>query len=448
MNYAALRAVYEECRRPTSHVKESAPPADSELVWQARWFSGECGRTFSTLDGRKVQIISFGVWNREAGPDFRQVQIDIDGHRHHGCLEVDLEASGWEDHHHATNPAYEKVVLHVIVRRPARRTFSRTATHREVPQVCLADHPAGSAEWSGFAAARPGRCSGTLRDLPADQLESLLRVAAQRRLEQKAARLASAIEARGADAAAYEALAITLGYKNNKLPFQLLAQRVPQNLAASSTGEALLFGLAGFLEKPQPPRDLAREEMGALWHDWWKLRAGYSHLVLPREAWNFSGQRPANHPVRRLGALAIIARQWKEISTALQRGDFSLVSATLAALSHPFWSHHTSFTSTTSATPIALLGPDRIREIFVNLALPLAWLQGSLPDWHHLPSGPANATLRVVAARLFHGETPATLPRKAYVQQGLLQIYQDFCLREPDDCRTCRFPALISRLTA
>lgn len=448
MNDAALRTVYEECRRPASRVRETAPPTDNELVWQARWFSGECGRTFTTLDGREVQIISFGEWNREAGPDFRQVQIDIDGHRHHGCLEVDLEASGWEVHHHATNPAYENVVLHVIVHRSARRTFSRTATHREVPQVCLADHPAGSAEWSGFAAARPGRCSATLRDLPADQLESLLRVAAQRRLEQKAVRLATAIEARGFDAAVYEALAVTLGYKNNKLPFQLLAQRVPQKLAASSTGEALLFGLAGFLEKPQPPRDLAREEMGALWQDWWKLRAGYAHLVLPREAWHLAGQRPANHPVRRLGALAIIAQQWKKISTALQSGDFLQVTATLATIAHPFWSHHTSFTSPTSDAPIALLGTDRIREIFINLGLPLAWIQGSLPDWHHLPAGPSNSSLRIVVARIFQGKTPAHLPRKAFVQQGLLQIYQDFCLREPDDCRTCRFTNLISRLIA
>jgi hypothetical protein len=448
MNVTSLRAVYEECRRPASLVSESAPSADRELVWQARWFSGECGRSFTTLDGGQVQIISFGEWNREAGPDFRLVQIEIDGHRHRGCLEVDLEASGWEDHHHATNPAYENVVLHVIVHRPARRTFSRTATHREVTQVCLADHPASSAEWSGLAPARPGRCSGTLRELPADQLESLLRIAAQRRLEQKAARLASAIEARGSHAAIYEALAITLGYKNNKLPFQLLAQRVPHQLAASSTGEALLFGLAGFLEKPQPPRDLAREEMGSLWQDWWKLRAAHAHLVLPRQAWHLAGQRPSNHPVRRLGALAVIARHWKEISPALQSGDFSRVTTTLAAIAHPFWSHHTSFTGATSAAPIALLGPDRIREIFVNLALPLAWLQGSLPDWHHLPAATPNATLRVVAARLFHGEIPDKLPHKAFVQQGLLQIYQDFCLREPDDCRTCRFPTLISRLTA
>jgi hypothetical protein len=448
MMETSIRAAYEECRRAVPLVKEATRPAESELVWQTRWFSGECGRDFTTLDGRSVKVTSFGEWNREAGPDFQKVQILLDGQLHKGSLEVDMEASGWEDHHHATNPAYETVVLHVLVHRPTRRTFARTDTHREIPQICLADHFPYPAEWTGSAPARPGRCSGSLLDLNTESLASLLRAAAQRRLEQKSGRLASSIDARGPEAAIYESLAITLGYKNNKRAFQLLAQRVPQKLAASSTGEALLFGIAGFLEKPQPPGDPARAELRSLWQDWWKLRATYAHLVLPRQTWQLAGQRPANHPLRRLAALAVIARKWREVFAAIQSGEFSRINSALAGVRHPFWSHHTSFSSATSSSEIALLGADRIREIYVNVALPLATLKGTTTDWHDLPEGPANSTLRVVIARLFRGDIPTDLPRKLFVQQGLLQIYQDFCQREPDDCRTCRFPELIDRLTA
>jgi hypothetical protein len=92
------------------------------------------------------------------------------------------------------------------------------------------------------------------------------------------------IEARGVDAALFEATAVALGYKNNKLPFQLLAQRVPLSDAASARGEALLFGVAGFLEKPEPPAGAARTEVAELWSSWWKLRAARSNSILPRRA--------------------------------------------------------------------------------------------------------------------------------------------------------------------
>ena len=50
-----------------------------ELDLQAAWFSGDFGRRFRTVDGNSVEIVQFGVWNREAGPDFTETAISIDG---------------------------------------------------------------------------------------------------------------------------------------------------------------------------------------------------------------------------------------------------------------------------------------------------------------------------------------------------------------------------------
>ena len=39
----------------------------------------------------KIDIIQFGTWNREAGPDFRDAAIRINGGEPiHGCVEIDL----------------------------------------------------------------------------------------------------------------------------------------------------------------------------------------------------------------------------------------------------------------------------------------------------------------------------------------------------------------------
>src|SRR5436190_17689649 len=72
---------------------------------QARWFAGEFGREFTSIDGRSVQIVQFGVWNHEAGPDFAEAAISIDGGEPiRGCIEIDPDARDWERHGHGSNP--------------------------------------------------------------------------------------------------------------------------------------------------------------------------------------------------------------------------------------------------------------------------------------------------------------------------------------------------------
>lgn len=440
------RAYQQAVRGDCARIAESAPDPDNELAWQARWFSGACGREFKTRGGESVVVADFGEWNREAGPDFARASVKIAGREHRGAIEVDLEADGWEQHRHAVNPSYENVVLHVVVRRASKEHFARTASHREVTQIFLDDHRAADAEWPGSAPARPGRCLAPLRGLPPGQIADLLAVAARRRLEIKGAALQTMISSRGADAALFEAVAIALGYKNNKLPFQLLAQRVPVKRAAAARGEALLFGLAGFLEKPEPPGGAARDEVAALWSTWWKLRAAHAGAILPRHAWKMTGLRPANHPLRRLGALAAAANSWRSVRAALESGELSRMESVLSGLRHPFWSFHTTWNSPRRKVPLALIGKDRIREIHANIALPLAIARGATTEWLGFSSGPANTSLRIVAARLFGGPLPPSLPRRLFVHQGLLQIYADFCLRDHGECAGCRFPSLVGSL--
>jgi hypothetical protein len=433
-------------RRKSERVGED-PADENELAWQARWFSGCCGRKFTTGDGRSATILDFGEWNHEAGPDFVRATVRIGDDARSGAIEVDLDASGWETHQHATNADYENVVLHVVVRRAHRQHFSRTASHREVPQVCLADHPTTAAEWDAAAPARPGRCVSPLQKLPRDSLLELLAEAAQRRMERKALSLASMIEARGEDSALFESVAVALGYKHNKLPFRILAQRVPMEAARSKTGEALLYGLSGFLEQPPPSMAGARDDISRLWSLWWKNRAGCAAAVLPRSAWRMAGIRPANHPLRRLGAMAAIARQWKRVRPALEQADLPALQKLLGELAHPFWSFHTTWNSPRRNSPLALIGPDRIREIFANVALPFALATGRAPEWQDSPAGAMNSSLRIVGARLFGGSIPRGLARTLAVQQGLLQIYSDFCLNSYDECVQCTFPRLVESLS-
>jgi len=86
--------------RGTARVHERAlfavPRIPSELELQARWFAGDFGRAFVSTNGNRIDIVQFGVCNREAGPDFRDAAIRIDGGEPmHGCIEIDLRDRSW-----------------------------------------------------------------------------------------------------------------------------------------------------------------------------------------------------------------------------------------------------------------------------------------------------------------------------------------------------------------
>lgn len=69
--------------RDTTRVHERAlfamPRIPSEVELQARWFAGDFGREFVSTNDDRIDIVQFGVWNRQAGPDYRDAAIRING---------------------------------------------------------------------------------------------------------------------------------------------------------------------------------------------------------------------------------------------------------------------------------------------------------------------------------------------------------------------------------
>lgn len=441
--YASLRCPLKARERPLFQL----PPVASELELQARWFAGDFGKTFVGTAGEEIEIIQFGTWNREAGPDFCNAAIRIDGQIGCGSIEFDLADRNWESHGHATNPAFDQTVLHVFLESGRTQFFTRTSDNRQVAQVRLDPGQLSFIFAANIPLARPGRCQAPLAGLPEEKISNILQAAAQFRFQRKAQRLQQLAELHGEDDALFHEIASALGYKQNKLPFSLLAQRLPlrQLRARPDRVEPLLFGMAGFLREP----DLAefapgtRQYLRALWDVWWPERATYQRLVLPPGAWRLNGSRPLNHPQRRLAALAQIAAHWPRFRRSLGKNSLSLVRKFLLELKHPFWNFHYTLTSKPARRKMALVGETRITEIFANLVLPWRESKGQ-PAWHEYHTLPARLTNRRIetgALRLF-GQDPRRPQFLRYLgqHQGLLQIYEDFCLQDDSDCAQCPFP--------
>jgi hypothetical protein len=422
-----------------------------EIEWQARWFAGDFGTHFTATDGRAVEIVQFGVWNRGAGPDFLDAAVRFgDEPPQRGSIELDLDAADWERHGHAVNPDFENVVLHLFATEgSARESFTRTALHRLVPRVQLDPARLEDGISAGAALAKPGRCSAPLREFGPERAESLLLAAARHRMQRKSNRWLRLVAAHGADEALYQLLAMALGFRENQLPFQLLAQRLPLRLlrAHPDCAAGWLLGLSGFLQGREFGEEakIRRRYLRETWEVWWPRRAEWQRLILARSAWRLGGTRPTNHPQRRLAALAALVRVWPSVRAILQSKDPTADAIrVLGGLIDPFWEHHFTLASARQTSRIALLGLSRIAEILANVIYPAivtrrpaAWL-----NYLRLPAELTNRRVETAAARLFGGNAVfrRAVPSTVAVQQGLLQIYEDFCLRDASDCARCTFP--------
>jgi hypothetical protein len=430
----------------------------NELELQARWFAGEFGNSFVSTSGDKIDVIQFGIWNREAGPDFKDAAVRTNGgEARRGCIEIDLIDRNWETHGHSTNPAFDQTVLHVFVDKSDREFFTRTKSNRNVPQVRIDPATLPEAFSANIPLARPGRCQAPLKDLPEERIRRVLEAAAQFRLQKKAARLRAKIDNHGGDEALFQEIAAALGYKENKLPFTLIAQRVSLRFLRDNAtdAEAILFGLAGFLETPDLAtyKKSSRNYVRELWDRWWAHRDEMQRLILPAKVWKGSSTRPTNHPQRRLAALAVLTRKWSVFRRVLHKASAAETpAATIGkffdALDHPFWKFRYTLTATPASEPMALIGQSRVAEILANVIFPL-WRAEDRDVWANyakLSARLSNRRLEIAAERLF-GNDPR---RRDFIktiahQQALLQIYEDFCLQDNSDCAHCPFPEQMTK---
>ena len=175
-------------------------------------------------------------------------------------------------------------------------------------------------------------------------------------------------------------------------------------------------------------------------------RAEFANLVLPPRIWKCGGVRPMNHPQRRVAALGEIARRWPKVREVLGSADPKTIHRFFSKLTHDYWERHYTLTAGASPTQMALIGPERVNGIVINVALPMA-LRDSPSQFeklHSLAAGDFNLRVRNAALRLFGREAKRlALLRTAVNQQGLLQIYDDFCSQDSTDCLACRFPEQI-----
>ncbi len=252
------------------------------------------------VDGRSLSIQRAGAWNLLAGPDFRGARLRIDSRECTGDVEVHFRAGDWRAHGHDADPAYDNVVLHVVMFPPADTQAVARSRHGEpLPTLVLLpllnrgleEYASDDALENLTARDAAEKLSG-LAELPAAELRHRLRKRAHGRWEQKVRLAAMRMAKLGWEEAAHHAALEILGYRHNRAPMLSVATRHP---LVSWRHDLVVEDIYG--ETP--------------------------------DAWQTQGVRPANHPLRRLRQYAAWTGKVPDWPDRLTRGfaDLRRISA-------------------------------------------------------------------------------------------------------------------------
>lgn len=90
-----------------------------------------------TTDNQSVEIISAGKSNSDAGPDYANAIVRINGVIYRGDVEIHQRSDDWFGHGHHKDPKYNSVILHVVFNSDPAITSTLTKSKRNIPILSL-----------------------------------------------------------------------------------------------------------------------------------------------------------------------------------------------------------------------------------------------------------------------------------------------------------------------
>ncbi|MDE6511173.1 MAG: DUF2851 family protein, partial [Muribaculaceae bacterium] len=224
-----------------------------EEIFQLLWQSRMLGLSFPLEGGGNVRVLDPGTLNRDAGPDFFNAKVKIDGRTWAGNIEIHMKASDWHRHGHDSDPAYDNVILHVVA---VSDTRIRRGDGSEIAQMRVVLPENFYKTFAYLTGANPEiRCAARLHQVDSMRRADWMETLSVERLQRKAARIEETLRNSHGDwnKACFLTLARALGFGLNGIPFEMLAQSIDLNhLRRHSDNilqmEAIFFGQAGMLD--------------------------------------------------------------------------------------------------------------------------------------------------------------------------------------------------------
>jgi hypothetical protein len=403
-----------------------------------------------TSDGMLVEVIDPGKHNNDAGPDFINAKIRINGTMWAGNVEIHDKSSDWYQHGHDKNRDYDNVILHVA---KELDTEVMKSNGQYVPQLQLDVPPHVQAHYDELRRTEEyPACYKVIPDLPSLTVHSWMAALQIERLERKTADIRKRVErCNGSwEDAYFTTLARNYGFGINGDVFEQWAQNVPLSAVAHHRDdlfqiEAIFFGQAGLLELDAVPECYQKDALNdgyfaRLRNEYQYLAHKFSMKPIDFKLWRFLRLRPQNFPHIRLAQLANLYYQQKAgLSQLIDCETLDELKNVLSSQVTPYWETHYTFGSE-SAKNQKHLSPGSINLLMINTAIPMLFAYGRHQSKEVLCDRAFDflEQLKAENNHIIRMWQQVGLPVKtAGDSQALIQLKKEYC--DKMDCLRCRF---------
>lgn len=419
-------------------------------VWQYQAFAKD---QLATSQGDPIRILSVGLHNYDAGPDFSSAKIQIGNVLWSGAVEIHIKASDWKRHRHHLDAAYDNVILHVVWEydAPAHRSDGTTLPVLELRKLVDLQTIRRYQQYfqQGYQQEKKLLCAPHIQKTDSLTILSAMERALVTRLHRKANEVLLLLEANQGDwqSTTFQWLAKGFGFKKNADSMLALSKSVPFMLILKHQHslmelEALLMGQAGFLtlESDHPYWKTLGDT-----YDFLNRKYQLGHLRQPISSWKFSRMRPANFPTLRLAQLAGFLHQHAHQMDVLLAIKYPEVLKMFANEPASFWQNH-YHPQRQSSLKHHTLGAESIANLLINVVAPLQYAYAVHYQDMEKAEGVFNLMQKLPAEKnsiVSMYKTVGFSIASAYDTQAVLGLYHDLC--EKHRCLACCIGSSILR---
>lgn len=394
------------------------------FIWQNKLFNT---KDLKTLNGSELQILDFGKYNTDGGPDFWNAKIKIDDIILIGNIELHIYASDWKLHKHEQDKKYNNVILHVVFfnDEPVLNLPTLELNGR-IPAVLLDKYEAMMLSQKNLI------CENLFDTIDEFTFENWKERLVIERMERKSAEILENLKLNNNDweQTCYQLLGKYFGSHINKEPFELLTRFLYYKILLKHKEdvfqlEALLFGVAGFLNKDFVeiyPRELKQE--------YEFLKHKYDLKQIQEHHWQFLRIRPVSFPTIRIAWFAKVMQQMPLLNTILESKEENHFLDNIEV--SEYWNEHYVLDKL-SKHKSKTLGEDFKSILKINVFAPVLFAYGKYRNDDSYTDkafqllyqihGESNTKTKVFESTKFKHEN-------AFDTQAMIELYDNYCTRK------------------
>ena len=396
-------------------------------------------KELKTTTGQQVEVIDTGLANTDAGPDFFNAKLKLDGVLWIGNIEIHERSSDWFKHGHHADAGYNSVILHIASEIDTE--ISRSNGER-IPQIQLICPEAVRTNYKELLETDSyPPCYRIIPSLPPFTAHSWMTALQMERFEQKATLLNERLKrCQGNwEDAFFITLARNFGFGLNGDAFETWAHRLPFRAVDKHRNdlfqiEAIFFGQAGILEDSDGDGYYLR-----LKKEYTYLQHKFGLIPMDASLWRFLRLRPANFPHIRIAQLACLYhRAYGLLSRIMETETLQGVRDILKGGTSEYWLTHYTFGGSSPSRPKTLSNTS-LDLLIINTVVTFLYAYG-LHKGNRVLCARAGSFLEELKAENNYitrmWEQCGMKASNAADSQALIQLKKEYC--DKKKCLYCR----------